>query len=436
MTKKLLILFFIWIILEGVFRKWLLNSYATPIFFIKYLIIAFSALLYFIKNNRISNKEYPFLSLILIYIVWCLFEIFNFRITSDYLVKALGLLVHFAFVPFIFLIPKYFNSNERIIKFFEILAYISIPIFILGVIQYESPLGSVINRYVKETEDIALVSGNPRITGVFSYITPYTSYLNLTIMIFLYLIVLKKTNTFNKIVLYSVFILGIINLFMTGSRFVVYLVIFKLILFILYLLTNASFRKLRILFGTIIIIFLSLIIINFTDIGSKSYLAFEERVFKTEDERERIINNYNLPYYMNYAGLVGYGLGTTYQGATSLISDFKDMPYVESENSRLIIELGIFGFFIIYILRLFIFFYSIKTYFRTKIYELKLLTVLLILYQLPTVLLYNNVTYNYIENIIYWFSVGLVVSINRISSNNKKLKINNFQNYKSTPEYI
>ena len=436
MTKKLLILFFIWIFLEGIFRKWLLNSYATPIFFIKYLIIAFAALIYFTNKNKVSNQDYPFFFLILIYITWCFIEIFNFRITSNYIVKGLGLITHFAFIPLIFLVPKYLNNKDKFIKFFEIIAYISIPLFILGIIQYQSPLDSTINRYVAEFADIARVGGNPRITSVFSYIVPYTSYLNLTIIIFLYLIIIKKTNIYNNLILYFVFLLSIINLFMSGSRAAVFIIYFKLILFSMYLVFTIYRRKQKVLFSFIFIFLAILLLINYTNLGSKSFLAFEQRVVETkEDVSVRIKDNYNLSYYISYAGMVGYGLGTTYQGTASLINDFKDMPYVESENSKIIVELGLLGFVIIYILRLFIFIYSTKVFFKTKDFELKLLTLILILYQLPTTLIFANNIYNYMENMIYWFVVGLIVSINRINSRNKRLVSNNSQIYKINPEY-
>jgi len=214
---------------------------------------------------------------------------------------------------------------------------------------------------------------------------------------------------------------------MSGSRAAVFIIVFKLILFSLYLVFTISVRKQKVLFSFIFIIIAILLLISYTNLGSKSFLAFEQRVVERKgDVNWRIKDNYNLSYYISYAGLIGYGLGTTYQGAASLINDFKDMPYVESENSKIIVELGLLGFVIIYFLRIFIFIYSTKVFFKTKDFELKLLTLILILYQLPTTIIFANNIYNYMENIIYWFVVGLIVSINRINLRNRTLNNRRF----------
>jgi len=171
------------------------------------------------------------------------------------------------------------------------------------------------------------------------------------------------------------------------------------------------------------------LLIPYTEMGAEAYSTFKSRLVGSTDLGWRFKDNYNFGSYISRAGIVGYGLGTTYQGAASLITDWKDMPFAESENSKIIIELGFIGFLIINMLRVYIFYYSYKVFKMTKIYSLKLLLVVFLIIQIPTVLAFNNVIYVYMENLIYWLVIGIVVSINRINYNNRRLRIANDQRY-------
>ena len=124
-------LFFIWLIAEGILRKWVFPSLATELFFVKYILLVVP-LLYFVSNGvKISKKEYPFYILILLYLVWGFFEIANPRLTNDLRVKLLGVMIHFAFIPLVYIVPFVLNSKPKVLNVLKILVIISIPIFIL-----------------------------------------------------------------------------------------------------------------------------------------------------------------------------------------------------------------------------------------------------------------------------------------------------------------
>jgi len=171
------------------------------------------------------------------------------------------------------------------------------------------------------------------------------------------------------------------------------------------------------------------LLIPYTEMGAEAYSTFKSRLVGSTDLGWRFKDNYNFGSYISRAGIVGYGLGTTYQGAASFITDWKDMPYAESENSKIIVEMGLIGFLIINLLRLSIFYYSYRVFNMTKIYSLKLLLAVFLIIQIPTVLAFNNVIYVYMENLIYWLIIGIVVSINRINYNDRRLRIANDQRY-------
>jgi len=380
------------------------------------------------SNEKITKRDYPFFVILILYFIWGFIESANFTLTSNVIVKALGFITHYWFISLIFLIPVFLNDEKKILMFFKILVVLSIPIFILGIIQYNSPVYSEINKYVAEGVEIAKIRDKPRITTVFSYITPFTSFLGFTIMIILYLIVLRKHKLYFELILITAGGLSLINLFMTGSRGILFFILFKLGLLLIYMFKKFFVRRPKIIFGFIAFIVLASLLIPYTEMGSEAYSTFKSRLTRRSgDLAWRFKDNYNFGSYISRAGIAGYGLGTTYQGASSLITDRKDMPYTESENSRIIVELGLIGFLIINLLRLSIFFYTYRVFKMTKIYSLKFLLVVIIIIQIPTVLAFNNIIYVYMENLIYWLIIGIVVSINRINYNNRRLRITNDQ---------
>jgi len=226
--KQSLVIFFIWVLLEGVFRKWYLNDYATPVFFIKYVLLIGPFIRCVTSYGKITKRDYPFFVILVLYFIWGFIEFANFTLTSNVIVKALGFITHYWFISLIFLIPVFLNDEEKILRFFKILVVLSIPIFILGIIQYNSPVYSEINKYVAEGVEIAKIRDKPRITTVFSYIIPFTSFLGFTIMIILYLIVLRKHKLYFELILITAGGLSLINLFMTGSRGILFFILFKI----------------------------------------------------------------------------------------------------------------------------------------------------------------------------------------------------------------
>ena len=422
--------FFLWLLLEGIFRKWLLNDYASPLFFIKHLFLIgpFIRILTDVRY-KITKSDYPFIFLIFLYIGWGIIEFLNFRVTESLIVKILGFVTHYWFISLIFIIPNYLKTDKKLIRFLILVTILSIPIYILGVVQYNAPINSEINRYVHEGVTIARVGSHARITTVFSFISPYNSYLSFVFLITIYLLVTIKKSTLIRSIILCSGLLASLNIFMTGSRALLVIVSLKLILFIAYLAKKKKFYNPKILLGFTLFVFISTFTIAFTTTGRDAYDSFKQRIVTTHDVSWRLSYNYNFGLFMSRAGVMGYGLGTTYQGAGSYISNYKDMPYFENENSKIILEMGIIGFMIIYILRVFLFIYTLSVILKTKIYERKLLVIMGLIIQVPTVLAYTNNIYNYMENIVYWFTIGLIIAINRMNKMDRQMFSKNNLNY-------
>lgn len=415
--------FFLWLLLEGIFRKWILPSnLSTPAFFVKHLILVGPYFYLFTRGLRITKRDYPFLGLLLCYLAWGLFEAFNFRATSDFRVQVLGLITHFWFLPLIFLVPMVFNTEEKILKFFKVIAYASLAIFILGVIQYFSPLSSIINQYapseVAGDKVVATVGQYARITGVFSYIAPYNTYMGFALLVILYLVLIGRLTKSETPVFYAALLLGVVNLIMTGSRapiavFIIQAVLFLFVIF--HFKGKVKKIKKKVLVRFALVIPLLLFILLYTDKGNAALTALLDRATSAGDTTSRIVRVYTTPFhFVRPAGLIGYGIGTAYQGSKALVDDWGDMPRdFEEEWGRVLLELGLVGFVIAMLIRAYAIFYSWKIFKNTKSHGLKLLALLVFLHQLP-ILIGRNIVFSYIDNIIYWFLIGLLVAVNRI----------------------
>lgn len=415
--------FFSWLLLEGIFRKWIMPNYSTELFFVKHFLLLGPYFYMFTRRIKISKKHYPFLGLLLAYFAWGILEAINFRVTTDFRVQILGLITHFWFVPLIFLVPMVLDTEGKISKFFKITSYISIPVFILGVIQYYSSASSTLNMYVPSSviadKFIAGVGGFVRITGVFSYITPYTTYLGISLMLILYLLITPGLKKFEIVILCVAISLGITNLIMTGSRAPVAVFLIQAIPFLLFSLKGRLKVRKKIFIRLALVIPVLIFVFLFTDTGKDALSAFIDRT-KTfsYDVAPRLKDNFTPLKFLPDAGLAGYGIGTAYQGSMALVQDWGDMPReFEEEWERIVLELGLIGFVIVMLLRTYIFFYSWKVFKRIKSYELKLIALLVLLHQL-FVFAGSNITFNYFENIIYWFLIGLLVSVSRLERNN------------------
>jgi len=359
--KLSLYFFLLWFILEGIFRKWIAPEYSTSLFFVKYGILLGPFIHFISKGIKISKKEYPFYWIILLYLFWGLLEVLNPRLTTDLRVKILGLMIHFSFIPLIYVIPKLLNNKSAIINLFKSIVIVSIPIFILGVYQYYSSPDSEINTYVAQDAFRARVGEHVRITGVFSYITPYTSYLTFSMVIIIAVFLMGGNSLFINLLLISAASLGIVNIIMTGSRGAFLSTVLIALGFFLFYFKDGIKNKKKEFMAFILMLVLSICVVSFTDIGKDSFSSFQQRARTSGGIGDRLVDIFTPYKYFSSAGMVGFGIGTTYQGSGRFISDFKDMPTTfEEETERIFLEIGLIGFMILFILRIVLLLYTYR----------------------------------------------------------------------------
>ncbi|MFW5761617.1 MAG: hypothetical protein ACOCXH_11610, partial [Cyclobacteriaceae bacterium] len=363
-----LLFFFFWVLMEGALRKWFLPGLASPIFFVKYIIGIILWLIIIIGRFRISKNAYPFAGFYFFYVFYGLVEIFNFSVTRSPLLGIIGCAVHFGFSALFFAIPNALGNQEQLQKVIRSLNYIFIPIFLLGIVQYFSPPGDWINKYVSDDMSVAVAGGNVRITTLFSYIAPYSVLLNYILLFFIFQILLIRKLNIHSLVLMTAFGLGIINAFMTGARSLVFMAAIQFSIILLVYAFKSDFKTFKRIFINIFIFAsIGIFVILQSEEGASAYESFSGRTKRVNDIEHRVLDALNPFKFAEQAGIFGFGIGSAYQGAGRFMTERWRMPgFFEEESERLLLEFGMVGFFIIAMFRFSVMMYAIKTFLNTK----------------------------------------------------------------------
>ena len=246
------ILSLIWIITDGIPRKWFLYELAGVLFFVKYILFSTTYLLLFIASFNIPRPKYSYQFFLSLFILVCFLGLFTNKLNNPLTVSLIGLVIHLAFLPLIHINQFFFNSIDKILKLAKIIALISIPIGILGAIQYYLPVDHPLNGLANDEQLISRADGFTRISSIFSFLKIYNAYL-LFCTTFLLGVILIKILRNESVLLYTISIIVLIaNMFMTASRLPIILMGINIALFVTYVFFN--FSNLR---KTITVFFLS-----------------------------------------------------------------------------------------------------------------------------------------------------------------------------------
>ena len=345
------------VVFEGALRKWVLPQASDYVYFLKDLmLIAIYVRAFAPQYNPANRTSIPqVLGVLLTFnAIWALVGIFNPRLGSP-IVGLLGVRAYFYYIPLMWLIPRLFADQAALIRFLRGYLLLTIPIGILGIVQYFSPASSQINVYVGGLEANAMVGSNVRITGVFSYIAGYATYLTITFALLLPFLFTRQPRFWGGITLVELaLIVG--NSLMTGSRGVLVAQALILIGFVIvYGLTRPS---------SLLLILTRLAIPGLVVAASLAYF-FEQamdnfvlRTMTSDSVSARIVESFTQPFsFVYYTGLSGYGIGATLPGGQTLAQQLglragEFIPiYFESEMGRVMLEVGPAGFLLWYGLR-------------------------------------------------------------------------------------
>ncbi len=416
---------FILIVIEGALRKWVLPQASEMIYFMKDIVLLGAYLNFYcfpvsdiISDKKIIPKGNIINILILIAIGWCLFQVFNPSLGSP-LVGIFGLRGYLLYIPLIWMLPSLFQSEKELYIFLRSHLLLSIPVGIIGIIQFFSPASSFINAYANEEEVAKATFGEVaavRITGTFSYISGYGVYLIICFGLLIIMLSNKQSRGWLWTSIIEIFLVTV-NSFMTGSR----TTIFAEVLFVVGYLCAKGLTKPATLLPLIRQLILPVIIIS---IAGSIWLrpainAFWLRTTSNHDVSGRIVSGFTEPFdFIKYKQLDGYGTGATHQ-ATPALSKALGLPageviptYYEGEMGKIALELGPIGFLFWYGMRgsmaiaLMCTFWKLK---RPFLRQLALAAFLIQTIQINGFLVFHNTF-----SVYYWFFSSFIFLLPRL----------------------
>ncbi len=422
-----------WLLLEGVFRKWVFPSAHIPIYFIKDIVLmaAFLRFLSLRMTGRMTRhsslKVYDFFFLLLV--VWTFLEMFNPSI-PHVAIAIMGIKVHLFYLFFLYASPYLFDSKEELLRYLRWYVVCSLPLLILGIVQFFSPPGSFITTSLSWGDSAAeytsfggsgLFGDRVRITSTFAYLTEYAGYLTVLTMLLISMMQIKQLK--GRWILYPLAALAGVNLMMTGSRAPILFIAVGTTLFFFMsgIFSVKRFIGIAFRLGWVAIVASLVIAIQFPE----AFQAFRDRASTTNDGVLRLFVPILEPWdKAPNAGPFGYGVGTAHQSTRFLVgSDFDWGPMdraFEGEQGRVMMELGIMGFILFYVFRIILLIYMWGAVNRCKDLDLKMLAIALFI--LNVIFAVNGVLFSNLQLVSFWFFAGVVLRVPDLTLNSDSEK--------------
>lgn len=402
---RIILYLFLFTTLSGAIRKWGVDSKVLSNLILGIQLIIPLSFVFFKNAFHFDYQQRNIFVVLLSYIfILLLLAVNPLGATIGH--GILGVIVHLGFWLPMFI---YIKNPEafKLEKLIPLLIFVCFAQVILGSIQSSLPNDAFLNRYaVTEGEGFAdaLVGDAVRVSGTFSYISGYSSFMLFYTLLACVLIKIR----YQPFILIPFLAIGYYSCLISGSRGTTYS---YLIIIGLYILTSVNIKANSKLIGGALLVILIGGFLNFVlydplkiyEKFSQSSKNFEDRTENTSDNTMiRITAPIDELIDLNFKHqIIGVGLGSTYQGANALFGfnpNLKGQGF-ESEFKRVVLE----GGYILLIFRFIMFFYLIQVIKGNFIFKVGLIVLSLFVFSIA----YN--TYN-----TFYFMLGLAL-IDRVS---------------------
>ncbi len=407
--KSFLLILFI-VVFEGAIRKWLIPSAGIPLMLIRDL-IAIGAIFFGINLRYFKFKSFPEFSLLVwtfIVMMWSLlqfvFEIIPFPVIfigfrSWILYAWFALLCYRALRPY---------DVEVILK---VLLLSLLPMVVLSVIQFMSPVHSFINKQPGEGSVIFIVVKDiVRTTGTFTFTMGYTTYLALLSPLVLWMMskktIIFKNSTIRLLVIVS-FFLGVL---VSGSRATLLFTASMFGFFIISMFFSGAYKKISsrsFFLGSIFIIITGYYTFPILEKAYNANISRIQTASMKEDVSTRIIETFigSAKTWENM-DIFGSGIGAGSNAARSFMPKGKDdFVLGEMEIDRILNEGGLIGIFFS-LFKLLIALYALTLSFKIMIKEKNMLVFLFWTY-LTVQLLTSSMTGQITVHAFLFLSLGI-----------------------------
>jgi hypothetical protein len=413
------------LIAEGALRKWVFPGAQDLIYFAKdvFFLGAYAG---FLRERAAGKVHYHPPAMPVLYFtlgmsaVLGVLDIFNPNL-PNLLVGILGFKAYFLYVPLLFVVPAAFESDAELYRFLRLYVLIAIPVGVLAVTQFFSPTTSVINAYAWSNSEYAYVatfgsSAYVRVTGTFSFISGYASYLLATAILILTVLGASAWHFRGNLLIFTALGMTLLGMLMSGSRGPVAML--ALISPLYWWLAVAREGQAGAVFGRAVL-GLGLVAAGVAYFGGDALDAFVGRASAGTDLSSRFSSPLSAPFQlMSEAGPLGLGIGATHQTAAA-VSPAGVVPYswlhglaVEVETGRIMVEIGAVGFLSVYFVRLLLVGIALTQALRLRTRFHRALATASFLFLLIQVL--GGVVFDVTAGVYYWFFAGLTFAAIRL----------------------
>lgn len=410
------------IVFEGAIRKWGLPSLQSQIYFIKDAVLLL-AIGKFLSEQRVAGVHEPLLSavksILSLTFIYCLLQIANPYSPSP-LLGLLGLKSYLLYTVLMFMVPYAFSSIDDFHRKMRIYMMIMVPVALLGLIQFAAPPEHWLNVQLDhDPNDPTFASrfgadDRVRASSTFSFIGGYATFIEAMLLLSLaYLFVGSRDARFNRVA-YALLTACTLGIFTAGSRSVVFGV-FVAVAFMVLLCSKARILKsgasFRLLVGSVGI----LLLFSFT--AQDAFEAYTYRSENSDDPLERLYSPISeMLTALETSPLIGTGIGTTANAGATIMQSrelwWLDGHLYELETARVMQEVGIVGFLLVFGMRIVLVFTAAAMVMRLREPLFKALSAAIAAFFLLHIGLFviNNPT----AGIFYWFGAGLLFAMYRL----------------------
>lgn len=404
------------VLFEGAIRKWIVPQASELVYFAKDAVLVGAYLRYYSERTQtwaVLFRRAP-VNLILAACGVVAFGAINPNLGS-WPAAVLGVKNYVIYVPLFFLVPQLFRSKKSLFDHLSTYCLFSIPICLLGFLQWRSDAFSVLNTYAQGVGEYGATtfgtSSHVRITGTFSYLTGHSVFVACFWALCMAVIStgqapFRKIHTFVSLPLLA----G--NAVMSGSRAAVVCVLFCSLAFFVSSGLAQSVQLRRALAG---LIATSLVC------SLASVFLFPEAIGAVRERFERAGDNLydrTIGFTLKFGeagiedgGLVGYGVGTTSPAVANLNRILQLEPpdrtpvAYDHEMGQVIVELGIIGFIAWYAMRLTVLLYQYRAFIGARDPDLKPLLLASLCVSAPYI--FMSLVLNHVAGVLVWSITGL-----------------------------
>jgi len=323
-----------------------------------------------------------------------------------------GLRYYLAPLPILLIVPALIRDVQDLDLFARWAVRISFPIGLLAIVQYNSPVDSVLNTYAWGSEggiatfglepaDFGSVVEHARVTGPFSYISTFAAFLT-AVWILAWLSLLHSRSRRDGVLAGLSILLTFVNMGMNGSRSLLVFAALTGIPFLLVFFSRHGLMRSR---GFLVSVCVGTAMVA----GAAAIMRPAEMTLQRGDAEEgidRAVNVISMPLTtLDESTWLGAGLGSTFGGYEALgLAGVQGFDEIHVD--RIGLELGLVGYVFVLVAKLVVFWRTFRLIGRAPKGPIRDWAVVALVVQMNPP--WSIPFYNSIAAILYFVAVALV----------------------------